>query len=138
MSGEIRNPIEEIHFEPDGLHVTQEKENVNKLIDLKRKVYTCDLCGIKVTSNNVLRRHIEGRKHLMRVEREGKTFECQLCEIIANSQTQLDAHLRSSKHKNRLYKKEHANEMMHKGVWLIIFCVACIFLNFLLLFKVIL
>ncbi|KAF2881656.1 hypothetical protein ILUMI_24513 [Ignelater luminosus] len=61
----------------------------------KELIYTCNLCKISATSSKVLQRHYEGRKHKMRVERDGKTFNCELCQITANSQKQLDNHLKS-------------------------------------------
>lgn len=126
------------------------------------QIYSCDLCSIQVTSINVLRRHKEGRKHLMRMERQGKTFSCELCEITANSQSQLDAHLRSkklqtydiqilmhctiinlfsfilltgSKHKARLTKRDHPFRL-NRGACILIFCCFCIIINFILLYKV--
>lgn len=108
-----------------------------------------------MTSYNVLKRHLEGRRHIMRAGREGKTFECELCKLTANSQSQLDAHMKSKvfscqynkvqififlgvKHRNRVFKKEHGYDPSNKGLWVILFCVGCIFLNFLLLFKLML
>ncbi|KAK9696170.1 hypothetical protein QE152_g32073 [Popillia japonica] len=129
MSGEIRDAIEEITIESECTN------NNDGHFQSMKKIFTCELCNVQVTSNNVLRRHKEGRKHILRVERQGKTFQCDLCNIVANSQSQLDAHLKSSKHNARLIKKENANQMMKKGVWIIIFGIICIFVNLLLLFK---
>ncbi|XP_022905954.2 zinc finger protein 385D-like [Onthophagus taurus] len=129
MSGELRNSIEEVHFDPNI------PEHLDDPFQLQKKVYVCQLCNVQVTSSNVLKRHNEGRKHRMRVERQGKTFKCDLCDISANSQSQLDAHLKSSKHKAKLIRRENANQMMNKGIWIILFGVVVIFLNLLLLFK---
>lgn len=115
----------------------------------------CSLCKISATSSKVLQRHYEGRKHKMRVERDGKTFDCELCQITANSQKQLDNHLKSkiflngsftkiknlilgSRHKYNQEKKdlgEHAKLNGNKGVWIILLGMVCIFVNFLILFK---
>ncbi|GJQ70110.1 hypothetical protein Trydic_g22581 [Trypoxylus dichotomus] len=108
MSGEIRNAVEEITIEPEC-----SSKNDGHFQSIK-KLFICELCNVQVTSNNVLRRHKEGRRHIMRAERQGKTFQCDLCKIVANSQSQLDAHLRSSKHNARLIKKENASQMMKK------------------------
>ncbi|KAJ8954545.1 hypothetical protein NQ318_000779 [Aromia moschata] len=61
----------------------------------KKTPLSCEICNIKVTSTKILQRHLDGRKHKIRMERRGKSFTCELCEITANSETQLNIHLNS-------------------------------------------
>ncbi|XP_065163691.1 uncharacterized protein [Atheta coriaria] len=130
--------LQEVHLPSDGVTpLTIDDESQQPDMPIKKSI-GCDLCGIRVTSYNVLKRHLEGRRHIMRAGREGKTFECELCKLTANSQSQLDAHMKSVKHRNRVFKKEHGYDPSNKGLWVILFCVGCIFLNFLLLFKLML
>ncbi|KAB0798712.1 hypothetical protein PPYR_09705 [Photinus pyralis] len=104
----------------------------------KEWTYTCDICKINTTSHKVLLRHYEGRKHKVRVERAGKIFNCDLCQVNANSQKQLDNHLKSSRHKYQLEKKDLIENLKlngNRGVWVILFGIGCVFVNFLLIFK---
>ncbi|KAJ8918487.1 hypothetical protein NQ315_008184, partial [Exocentrus adspersus] len=146
MSGEIHNRIEVVSIK------NNDDDNTNKtIIDEGGKSATCEdgynyplcctICNIKVTSTKILQRHLEGRKHKMRVERKGKSFVCELCDLTANSETQLNIHLSSSRHRAKLQRKEY-NEFTAiatslKGAWIIIVCLICLFLNLFLLFKLI-
>lgn len=105
----------------------------------KELTYTCNLCKISATSQKVLLRHYEGRKHKIRVEREGKTFVCEICQVTANSQKQLDNHLKSARHKYQLEKKDLVECLKlngNRGVWLILLGITCMFINFLIIFKI--
>ncbi|KAF5281531.1 hypothetical protein FQA39_LY05066 [Lamprigera yunnana] len=104
----------------------------------KEVTYSCNLCKIYATSQKVLLRHYEGRKHKVRVEREGKTFVCEICHITANSQKQLDNHLKSSRHKCQLERKDLIESLQlsgTRGVWLILCGISCMFIAFLIIFK---
>ncbi|KAJ8983680.1 hypothetical protein NQ317_003468 [Molorchus minor] len=138
MSGEIHSGIQNVII-PDSGNEDEELED-NEVI--KKPPLSCDVCSIKVTSMKIMQRHLDGRKHKARVERLGKTFTCDLCEITANSETQLNVHLSSSKHKAKLLRKEHADftdiSANRKGLWILMFCLFCLFLNLFLLFKMVL
>ncbi|KAG5889075.1 hypothetical protein JTB14_004919 [Gonioctena quinquepunctata] len=98
----------------------------------------CEICDIKVTSSRILQRHLDGRKHKMREERQGKVFKCDLCDITANSEIQLDIHLKSSRHRSKVERKEYTefiNTPSNKGIWILVFCAFCIFINLILLFN---
>lgn len=152
MAGILRDPIEEIHILPgDNIHENphtflEDAHRNNTVHDpftrnisvpfFRKPIYKCEKCDITVTSRNVLNRHLMGRKHIQRVEREGKTFECDLCGIVANGQTQLDSHLQSSRHKTRLFKKEHGHEIISKGAMVILLSICFIFFVFLTASKV--
>ncbi|XP_044266550.1 zinc finger protein 385D-like [Tribolium madens] len=128
MSVEFHNSIEEVQLTENN------EENADK------NVLSCELCNVKVTSAKILQRHLEGRRHKMKEERKGKTFVCELCDVVANSEIQLNIHLNSIKHKNKLMKKENnfiSASTGTAGLWILFFCVICIFINLLLLFKVI-
>ncbi|KYB27334.1 zinc finger protein 346 [Tribolium castaneum] len=124
---EFHNSIEEVQLNE------KNEENSDK------NALSCELCNVKVTSVKILQRHLEGRRHKMKEERQGKTFVCELCDVVANSEIQLNIHLNSIKHKNKLMKKENfiSDATGTAGLWILLFCVVCIFINLLLLFKVI-
>ena len=139
MSGAIHSGVQEVNlsdFENGPKNVLLQEPKTQSTLP-----YGCDLCNIKATSLKLLQRHLEGKKHLSRIERFGKTFECDICQVTANSQHQLDLHLKSSKHKTRVARKERMEIMAlsnSKGTWIILFGVICIFLNLLILFKMVL
>ncbi|KAK9870609.1 hypothetical protein WA026_008171 [Henosepilachna vigintioctopunctata] len=99
----------------------------------------CHLCNIKVTSSKILKRHLEGKKHRIREAKNGREFFCDVCEVRANSEIQLDIHLKSSRHRGNVMKKDSSEftalSTGTKGIWLIIICLLCIFVNLLLLFR---
>ncbi|KAJ3654114.1 hypothetical protein Zmor_013327 [Zophobas morio] len=131
MSGEFHKSVEDVELPPE----TKVEEDVHS------DSLCCDLCNVKVTSAKILQRHLEGRRHKMKAERKGKTFICEMCDVVANSEIQLNIHLNSIKHKNKLVKKEQSEftstATSRAGLWILLFCVVCIFINLLLLFKVI-
>lgn len=59
------------------------------------QIYSCEMCNIQVTGAKVLQRHMDGKKHKLRTERQGKTFNCELCNVVCNSESQLESHLKS-------------------------------------------
>ncbi|CAH1368655.1 unnamed protein product [Tenebrio molitor] len=130
MSGEVHNSVDDVKLRENPVGEDGDKDSLS-----------CELCNVKVTSTKILQRHLEGRRHKMKAERKGKTFICELCDVVANSEIQLNIHLNSIKHKNKLMKKEQ-NEFTTvpsgaAGLWILLFCVVCIFINLLLLFRVI-
>nr|XP_008194235.1 PREDICTED: zinc finger protein 385B-like isoform X2 [Tribolium castaneum] len=78
---EFHNSIEEVQLNE------KNEENSDK------NALSCELCNVKVTSVKILQRHLEGRRHKMKEERQGKTFVCELCDVVANSEIQLNIHL---------------------------------------------
>ncbi|CAH1105149.1 unnamed protein product [Psylliodes chrysocephalus] len=145
MSGEINNRVEDLPF--NFLERKDEKnsndgetENEKKQDDSKKEKpwLSCDICKVTVTSAKIFQRHLDGRKHKLRVEREGKEFKCDLCDISTNSEIQLEIHLRSLRHKAKLQKKEHPrlatfNFFTSKISLLIFVTFICIVLNLFLL-----
>ncbi|CAG9854588.1 unnamed protein product [Phyllotreta striolata] len=143
MSGEIHNHVEDLPF-PNKTNnnnnadekKTDESEDSNDSL----QGLSCEICRVKVTSAKIFQRHLEGRKHKLRVERQGKQFKCDLCDIIANSEIQLEIHLRSAKHKARQHRKENPRwaifHFLSSKISLLIFVTfVCILLNLFLLFK---
>ncbi|XP_018574435.1 zinc finger protein 385B-like [Anoplophora glabripennis] len=142
MSGEIHSGVQDVSVINNDSNNNKDDEDDKSSEAIKKVPLCCELCNIKVTSGKILQRHLDGRRHKMRMERRGKCFRCDLCDLTANSETQLNIHLNSSRHKAKLQKKEYSEftdiTTSVKGIWILIFCIVCIFLNLFLLFKLIL
>ncbi|XP_044751373.1 zinc finger protein 385A-like [Coccinella septempunctata] len=133
MSGDLHTAIQEI---------TTEFKSFENLEDNDQQCGSgleCQLCNIKVTSMKILERHLKGKKHRIREAKNGREFFCDICDVRANSEIQLDIHLKSSRHKGNIMKKESSEftsvSAGTKGIWLIVICLLCLFLNLLLLFR---
>ncbi|XP_056642989.1 zinc finger protein 346-like [Diorhabda carinulata] len=144
MSGEIHNRIEELpqNFSNQKTISDDDLTDKENRDESKTRIQSlsCEICKVKVTSSKIFQRHLDGRKHKLRAERQGKIFKCELCDIIANSEIQLEIHLRSARHKAKLHKKEHPHFSLFasytsKTSILMFFCFICIILNLFLLFK---
>ncbi|XP_050516942.1 zinc finger protein 346-like [Diabrotica virgifera virgifera] len=144
--GEIHNRVEDLPKNFSKQKSDSEGENTDKengVDDLKKQLIqplSCEICRVKVTSTKIFQRHLDGRKHKLRAERQGKEFKCELCDIIANSEIQLEIHFRSFRHKSKLQRKEHPHFSLltsytSKSSFLVFLCFTCIFLNLFLLFK---
>ncbi|KAL3281270.1 hypothetical protein HHI36_004483 [Cryptolaemus montrouzieri] len=123
-----------LHSAVQDIEETKKTESEESVYEQKLE---CQLCNIKVTSSRILERHLEGKKHRVREAKNGREFFCEVCDVRANSEIQLEIHLKSSRHKGNMLKKE-ATEFASLssgtiGIWLIIFCLLCIFLNLLIL-----
>ncbi|XP_072398606.1 zinc finger protein 385D-like [Diabrotica undecimpunctata] len=144
MSGEIHNRVEDLpkNFSNKKSDSEGDTDKENGADDFKKQIQplSCDICRVKVTSTKIFQRHLDGRKHKLRAERQGKEFKCELCDIIANSEIQLEIHFRSFRHKSKLQRKEHPHFFLltsytSKSSFLVFLCFTCIFLNLFLLFK---
>ncbi|XP_060516809.1 uncharacterized protein LOC132696164 [Cylas formicarius] len=143
MSGDIHSGVEEVFVNPEK---RETHEFVDKINDVEKSASTnvtslcCEVCDIKVTSAKILQKHLEGRRHRSRVERVGKTFYCDICEIRANSDVQLKIHLTSSKHRSRVARKENKEftdlSSSPVGIYVMLFCAFCFFINFVILVKI--
>ncbi|XP_050308418.1 zinc finger protein 385B-like [Anthonomus grandis grandis] len=113
---------------------------VSTVSNTSERSLCCEICNIKVTSSKILQRHLEGRKHKSRAERQGKTFYCDICDVTANSEIQLNIHLTSSKHKTKVAKEECKvfldMSSYSTSLYIFIFALFCIVVNLIILVKV--
>ena len=62
----------------------------------------CEACNISVTSQELMREHLQGRKHVAAVRLQAARAESRYCDICAlefTGETQLTEHLKGRKHK---------------------------------------
>lgn len=62
----------------------------------------CEVCGVSVTSDTLMREHIQGKKHLMTARlQEAKSGgrHCAVCDIVFTSVAQLAEHKKGRKHR---------------------------------------
>ncbi|CAH1183160.1 unnamed protein product [Phaedon cochleariae] len=96
MSGEIQHTrVEDVFNFPERNESGNLKRIKLTVEEPKKTQLGCDICKISVTSPKILQRHLEGKRHKIRAERDGKIFRCELCNVTANSETQLSIHLNS-------------------------------------------
>ncbi|XP_030750871.1 zinc finger protein 385D-like [Sitophilus oryzae] len=158
MSGDIHSGVQDVILseqnELENQHDLTKSDNIEEL--LKTGKYStistigngnsaselslcCDICNIRVTSAKILQRHLEGRRHKSRAERDGKTFHCELCDVTANSEIQLNIHMSSSRHKSRIAREEYKEftslSSYSTSFYILLFCIFCIGLNVVILVK---
>ncbi|VEN34976.1 unnamed protein product [Callosobruchus maculatus] len=110
-----------------------DNQDVPTTHDTNRPLLACSLCNVTVTSERILQRHIEGRKHKMRAQRIGKTFICEICNIHANSEIQLKIHLEGNKHRSKLQENVCWIDVPRcRETWIIVLWVVFVFINLLI------
>jgi len=63
--------------------------------------FTCDLCKVVCTSQETLDYHLQGKRHLHKIELQLNTTYCPLCDIRATNAHGFAMHVRGSKHTKR-------------------------------------
>jgi len=64
----------------------------------------CEACNISVTSQELMREHLQGRKHVAAVRLQAARAESRYCDICAlefTGETQLTEHLKGRKHSDK-------------------------------------
>ena len=64
----------------------------------------CEACGVSVTSQELMREHLQGRKHAAAIRLRAARAEGRYCEVCAlefTGETQLTEHLKGRKHREK-------------------------------------
>ena len=85
--------------------------------------FHCDLCGVTLPSNDLFRKHLEGKRHQKRLRWEfleqteddhgdsnQMQYWCKICNIFCTSKEALDKHFSGKKHAKMLKSKGVINE----------------------------
>lgn len=56
------------------------------------RAYVCELCGLGLSSNNHLKRHIAGVHENKKVKKYRRSIDCTLCEVIFSNLTEARVH----------------------------------------------
>lgn len=78
--------------------------------------FNCDVCKLTLTKQQDYECHMNGKRHLMNVNKaQGKSY-CEICKLFFNSVTDLNDHTESQLHKNTVADKKQDKQTFECSV----------------------
>jgi hypothetical protein len=88
----------------DGVDGVSDEEDGEEETTVDAASLRCEVCGVSVTSMELMKEHLQGRKHAQAVKVADARAEaryCEVCSIVFTGPDQLAEHLKGRKHRDR-------------------------------------